>query len=110
MNTGWIKIVENIDDIPFGKNGVAEVMAGEKRICIAKYNGQLYAFPYTCPHSGGYLADGYIDLLGNIVCPLHHYKFCLKNGRNVSGEGYYLKRWDMEVRDDGVFVKFKLDI
>jgi 3-phenylpropionate/trans-cinnamate dioxygenase ferredoxin subunit len=28
----------------------------------------------------------------------------MKNGRNVTGEGYYLKHWPVEVRDDGVYV------
>jgi 3-phenylpropionate/trans-cinnamate dioxygenase ferredoxin subunit len=28
----------------------------------------------------------------------------MKNGRNVSGEGYYLKHWPVELRGDGVFV------
>ena len=50
------------------------------------------------------LADGYIDALGNIVCPLHRYKYNMENGRNVSGEGYYLKHWLVECREDGVYV------
>jgi 3-phenylpropionate/trans-cinnamate dioxygenase ferredoxin subunit len=50
------------------------------------------------------MADGYIDALGNIVCPVHRYKFNLQNGRNTSGEGYYLKRWAAEEREDGVYV------
>ena len=40
----------------------------------------------------------------NIVCPLHCYKFSLLNGRNVSGEGYYIKLYRIEQRDDGVFM------
>jgi len=28
----------------------------------------------------------------------------MKNGRNVSGEGYYLKHWPVEVREDGIYV------
>jgi 3-phenylpropionate/trans-cinnamate dioxygenase ferredoxin subunit len=28
----------------------------------------------------------------------------MKNGRNVSGEGYYLKHWPVEVREEGVYV------
>jgi 3-phenylpropionate/trans-cinnamate dioxygenase ferredoxin subunit len=35
----------------------------------------------------------------------------MKNGRNVSGEGYYLKHWPVVVQEDGVFVgleKFSL--
>ena len=45
-----------------------------------------------------------MDALGNIVCPLHRYKFSIKNGRNTSGEGYFLKTFAIEVREDGIFV------
>ena len=50
------------------------------------------------------MAMGYIDAIGNVVCPLHRYKYDLKNGRNISGEGYYLKNWPVELRENGVFV------
>jgi 3-phenylpropionate/trans-cinnamate dioxygenase ferredoxin subunit len=42
--------------------------------------------------------------LGNVVCPLHRYKYALKNGRNISGEGYYLKHWPVEIRGNGIYV------
>ena len=50
------------------------------------------------------MAEGYIDALGNVVCPLHRYKYDMKNGRNVSGEGYFLAHWPVELREEGVFV------
>ncbi len=28
----------------------------------------------------------------------------MQNGRNVSGEGYYLKHWPVEAREDGIYV------
>jgi nitrite reductase/ring-hydroxylating ferredoxin subunit len=45
--------------------------------------------------------------VGNIVCPLHRYKFSLVNGRNVSGEGYYLKTYPVEQREDGLYIGFE---
>jgi 3-phenylpropionate/trans-cinnamate dioxygenase ferredoxin subunit len=50
------------------------------------------------------MANGTVDALGNIVCPLHRYKFSMVNGRNVSGEGYHLKTWKVEWREDGVWI------
>jgi 3-phenylpropionate/trans-cinnamate dioxygenase ferredoxin subunit len=52
------------------------------------------------------MADGYLDALGNIVCPLHRYKFSVSNGRNTSGEGYFLKTFPVQLREDGVFIGF----
>ena len=73
-------------------------------MCIGKHQQQLFAFAFTCPHAGGILADGWIDALGNVVCPLHRYKYSMSNGRNITGEGYYLKHWPVEVRPAGIFV------
>jgi len=100
----WIKVAESVEEISFGANNLAEITADDKKVCIGKYKNELFAFPAKCPHASGLLAEGFIDALGNVVCPVHRYKFCMKNGRNVSGEGYYLKRWPVEVKGDGVFV------
>jgi 3-phenylpropionate/trans-cinnamate dioxygenase ferredoxin subunit len=66
---------------------------------------RLFACAAACPHAGARMANGQIDVLGNIICPLHRYKFSLVNGRNVSGEGYHLKTWKVEWREDGVWVE-----
>ena len=100
----WVKVADSVEEISFGANNLAEVMADEKRICVGKYKNELFAFAAKCPHASGFLAEGWIDALGNVVCPVHRYRFCMKNGRNVSGEGYYLKHWPVEVRKDGVYV------
>lgn len=95
-----------MDEILFGANGLAEVTADNKRICIGRHRDELFAFAAKCPHAGGFFKDGFIDAPGNVVCPLHRYRFCMKNGRNTSGEGYYLKHWPVEQREDGVFAGF----
>lgn len=101
---GWHQIAEDIDEINFNANGLAEIGINGKIICIAKHDDQVFACTQKCPHAGALLADGYIDALGNIVCPLHKYKFSIKNGRNISGEGYHLKTFRVEEKENGVFV------
>ena len=100
----WIKIAEAEAEIDFKSNHIAEIMASERKICIAKFQGQLFAFSNKCPHASGLLVDGYIDAVGNVVCPIHRYKFSMRNGRNVTGEGYFLKHWLLDVRDDGIYI------
>jgi nitrite reductase/ring-hydroxylating ferredoxin subunit len=100
----WHKIADHINELRFADNNIAIAEMNGKKICIARFNEKIFAFAYSCPHAGGLLADGYIDALGNIVCPVHRYKYDMKNGRNISGEGYYLKHWPVEVREDGVYV------
>lgn len=103
----WHKIADHINEIHFASNNMAVAEINGKKICIAKFHEQLFAVAYKCPHAGGIIADGYIDALGHVVCPVHRYKYSLENGRNVSGEGYFLKRWPIEIREDGVFVGFE---
>ena len=100
----WHKIANQLSELEFNSANIAVAQANGKKICIGKFNEIPFAFAYKCPHAGGILADGYIDALGNVVCPLHRYKYNMQNGRNVSGEGYYLKHWPVEVKEDGVFV------
>ena len=102
----WIKIAASINEISFGANKLAQVTAEGKNICIAFWKEELFAFAPKCPHAGGLFSLGFIDVLGNVVCPLHRYKFCMKTGRNVTGEGYFLKRWPVLVNNEGVFVGF----
>ncbi len=102
----WHKIANSIAEINFLENNLAEVEVADKKICVALQGNNLLACAHKCPHAGGHLAGGYVDALGNIVCPLHRYKFSLQNGRNVSGEGYYLKTYPIQVREDGVYIGF----
>ena len=100
----WHKIAEHINEIIFTENNIGSVEISGTKICLAKFKDQIFAIAYKCPHAGGTLSDGYIDARGNIVCPIHRYKYDLSNGRNTTGEGYYLKNWPVEVREDGVYI------
>jgi len=100
----WYKIADEEAEIGFADNNIAVVEVKGKAICLGKWKDEIFAFAYTCPHAGALLAEGRIDMMGNVVCPLHHYKYNISNGRNVSGEGYYLRHWPVEAREAGIFV------
>lgn len=103
----WHKMADNIAEISFSANKMAEVKVAGKLICIALHNEKLFGCAAKCPHAGGQLTDGYLDAAGDIVCPLHRYKFNLQNGRNISGEGYFLKTFPIEIRKEGIYVGFE---
>ena len=100
----WHKIADHINELDFADNNIVVVEVAGKKMCIGKFKEEIFAFAYKCPHAAGILAEGYIDALGNIVCPVHRYKYDMKNGRNVSGEGYYLIHWPVQFMDDGVYI------
>jgi nitrite reductase/ring-hydroxylating ferredoxin subunit len=102
----WHKVAESIAEINFSSNGLASIEVDNKTICVVLHNDALLACTNKCPHAGGLMEHGFVDAMGNIICPLHRYKFRLKNGHNISGEGYHLKTYPVEIREDGVFVGF----
>ena len=106
-NIRWFKVADSKNEILWQQNSMAIAEVGGKKITVAKIGNELFACAYKCPHASGILADGFIDAAGNMVCPLHRFKFDLKNGRNVSGEGYYLKIFPIEEREEGIFVGFE---
>ena len=101
---GWYKIAQSLAEIDFTANNLTELEINGKIICVGLHNNQIFACTQKCPHAGGLLANGYIDAVGNLVCPLHQYKFNIKNGKNISGEGYFLKTFRVEEREDGLFI------
>ncbi len=48
-------------------------------VAVFKHEGQLHAIQNICPHEGGQLCKGWIED-GEVVCPLHGYKFHLQTG------------------------------
>lgn len=106
-NIKWFKIADNTNMLTWQKNSLAVVEVGGKKITLAKSGSEIFACSFKCPHAGGVLADGFVDPEKNIVCPLHRYKFSLETGRNVSGEGYFLKMFAVEERPEGIFVGFE---
>ncbi len=103
----WYKVADSKAEMNFQSNSMTEIIVAGKTICVALHKDQLLACTQKCPHAGGVLSNGFIEAHGNLVCPLHRYKFNLQNGRNISGEGYFLKTFPVEIRTEGVFIGFE---
>jgi nitrite reductase (NADH) small subunit len=72
-----------VHDIPLGEGRTYDV-GGEMIAVFRLRDGSLRALQAVCPHKGGPLADGQIDLKV-VVCPLHLNAFDLKTGCSLSG-------------------------
>lgn len=103
----WHKVADSKEDIECQGNNMAVVQAAGKLITLIKLKNTVFACAHKCPHAGGILAEGFINASGHLVCPLHSYRFDISNGRNVSGEGYYLKTFAVEEREAGIFIGFE---
>ncbi len=100
----WIRIAGYAapEDLPEEKP--VEVEAGFRKICLLRRGKEVFAFSDRCPHAGAALCEGHTDRRGHLVCPLHGYRFELSRGYNSSGEGYKLKTFPIEIRENGIFV------
>lgn len=94
-NAYQIRIPDN-----WPSNNIYSIEIADKKLCISKVDNDYYAYSALCPHGGVHFSDGGV-LIKNcvIVCPLHNYKFDVKNGRNISNEGYKLKTFSVNVVD-----------
>lgn len=100
----WFKVAESAAELFNTGRSLVSVKVAGRELCITRHQNELFGCAGKCPHAGGRMADGWVDPLGNVVCPLHRYKFKLSNGFNSSGEGYFLKTYPVKETDDGLFV------
>lgn len=100
----WIRIGTDFTEILWNEGGLIEFRAGGQEICLVRRGTDVLACTARCPHAGAKMANGYVDARGQLVCPLHHYRFDPATGRNVSGEGYILRTYKVEQRPDGLYV------
>ncbi len=55
------------------------VRTGNGWVLLCKVNGVIYAFSPICPHANGDMTYGAI-IDGTVECPLHGWRFRLKDG------------------------------
>lgn len=104
----WVKIADTVDSLSWNENGIALVVAEDKKICIIKTKEGLKACNEKCPHAGAPLeVTGSVDSHCILTCSRHHYKFNLKTGRDAFNEGFFLKVYPVKTEPDGVYIGFK---
>jgi nitrite reductase (NADH) small subunit len=74
----------SVHDVPPGE-GRAYAVGGEMIAVFRLRDGSLRAVSAVCPHNGGPLADGQIDLR-QVLCPLHLNAWDLTTGCSLSGQ------------------------
>lgn len=79
-----MKPVANLRDIPLGE-GRAFTVDGQMVAVFRLRDGSVRATSAVCPHRGGPLADGQIDLR-QVLCPLHLNAWDLATGCSLNGQ------------------------
>ena len=102
----WFKVFDDVNAITWQENSMCVVEVNDTKITLALNKQIIHAFAYKCPHAGGIMSEGFIDAMGNAVCPVHQYRFNLKTGRNYTGEDF-LKTYIVELRDSALYIGFE---
>ena len=102
----WYRVAAS-DELPEGR--VKTVVAGTQSMALTHIDGEFSAMANRCPHQGGPLGEGSIEV-GNdgqcwLRCPWHGWDFDPKTGLSPGGhEDSGQQLYPVEVRDDGIYV------
>jgi len=83
---------------------IKKVILGKKSIGILRIGDEFFAFDSQCPHRGADLLQANINGAGEIICPLHQYRFDLKSGQVRSGFCGELPVFQVKLSENGLFV------
>lgn len=96
----WLKVLDP-DELPEGR--VKAVTCEHRTLCMTHHEGAFSALDNKCPHQGGPLGEGSIEG-GWLRCPWHGWDFHPATGKPPGGFDDGVETFDVEVRDDGVYV------
>lgn len=88
----------------FPERKIREVQLGNTKICLVRIESEFFAFEALCPHRLASLSEGTVTSFGEIVCPLHHYRFDLKTGAIQSGDCRDLRCYPTELTASGLVI------
>ena len=89
------------------------VAKGTMKLLIVR--GQSYNLIHTehgfvvtsdsCPHMHEPLHKGTLNSYGEVICPLHHYRFDLTTGKETNNRCNHLRIYPIQVNETGVFLE-----
>jgi nitrite reductase/ring-hydroxylating ferredoxin subunit len=97
----WFPVCR-LDELPEGRGRSCEVSG--LAIALVRSGESLAALSDRCPHAGGSLGQGWVEE-GELLCPLHRWRFRLRDGRCTTMRGHEAHRFEVEVRDEMVWVR-----
>jgi len=102
----WHRVAD-VDELPEGR--VKTVTAATHSMALTHIDGEYAAMENRCPHQGGPLGEGSIEVGKDgqcwLRCPWHGWDFDPKTGRPPGGhEDSGQKLFPVDVREDGIYV------
>ncbi|ADZ91643.1 non-heme iron oxygenase ferredoxin subunit [Marinomonas mediterranea] len=102
MQENWIKTIQ-LDDIP--EDDVIGINVEGHPIALYKVEDGVFATDNVCSHGRALLSDGFLED-GEIECPLHQGRFCIKSGKAMSEPlTHDITAYPTKTEGDQVFIK-----
>lgn len=96
----WVYLCR-IDEVPDGRGRTIEV-AGV-RVAVIRDGDSVVVISDACPHAGGSLGSGWIEE-GELLCPLHRWRFRLRDGRCTTTRGHDAHQFRAKVEHRNIFM------
>ncbi len=93
--------VASTSDIPAGEGRCFEVK--DQQVAIFNVDGTFYALENVCPHQGGPLGEGELDVK-TVTCPWHAWDFDVTTGENSEDPDERQETFEVKVDGDDVLV------
>ncbi len=74
-----------------------------RRVAVFNVDGKLYGIESDCKHMRASLAAGHVTD-GVLTCRWHHWRYDLESGECLDLKGARLKRYEVEIDGDNIFV------
>lgn len=98
---GFVKVAEVGQVAP---GGATTVTVQGQDLALFNIEGAYYCIDNFCPHSGGPLAEGWVE--GEMVmCPWHAWQFNVKTGRMAYNEQVCVASYPCKIEGDSVLVE-----
>jgi nitrite reductase/ring-hydroxylating ferredoxin subunit len=84
---------------------VKKIRLGVNEIGVMRIGEEVFGFELFCPHRGASLVNAYPNNSGDLICPLHEYRFDLKSGQVKSGSCSDLKVYSCQLTENGLIIR-----
>jgi nitrite reductase/ring-hydroxylating ferredoxin subunit len=85
-------------------NSIRKIKIEERIYALANTPKGFRTFSRSCPHAGADLSQGRLNYLGEIVCPLHAYRFNFLDGEEDSRRCPSIKIYQTFWEEDKLYV------
>lgn len=81
---------------------IKKIILGNRSVGIVREVEIFTCFEEFCPHRGASLIQGSINAAGELICPLHAYRFELQTGKLKSGSCRDLSTFPVFLSENGL--------